>query len=649
MVSQDVVAPKATPQLQAAWESWCQEPSLGAFTALAQAYNAQPEANAQLKQEIFSQLYAQHYAPHAAQLKETYERNVQALLDYPYFWDKDFTAFADLDFLLFPLPDGTFYLYDREQDRFVGQYDGTTAQQMRYFFQDLSQALQVADEDNLYNLTFLFDNVRRSEDIAKDNHIYLMYNSWQPLQRVMQVGALQPILEHTKFVFLVGEHNHARYPIDFAQDYGINYRKMRIQPLRIEEINRIVFNQYYPYSGTCFLGGIFHNSSYVLSFSAWTFFEASPEIVDTFVKWIKTPEATVHVPTFLNELKQHIGGFVGTGHVEIVQVLPGVLGDRQTITVHELFKAVMIAATMVSQVLEGKMYLNRISPIIYFDPHQANFDLYYELLKHFKYTTVFSPVREPIMTFFRAFASMGPRDEPLVKSILNSTYEHSLHIPKWLTNQGFKVVRFEDLKLNSVKALHALCRALNFPYQKQLTVDDIGIWCVMTNNEYKDRVFGFEQNALKRDISHMLTDFDRERLNLFYWPIHKLFGYPCAAEQKRLTAAEAEQLFAQPFLIEKLAKESYDKTYKKQDAQPNGTPDKQCTMLPPEQVQQIIHESLLKHYLKGFDPDMALPQVIFPEEEGYQEPSQAQRLAELAEQAGLAGMAATATGAEGKA
>lgn len=130
-------------------------------------------------------------------------------------------------------------MYDKQVDRFIGEYDGTTRHQMRYFFQNLDDALKVEDEDNLYNLTFLFDNVRRSEDVAMDNHIYLLYNTWEPLQRVMQVGDLFPILEHEKFVFLVGVNTHWQYPVDFKGTFGIDYEAMEPQMLRIEEINQI--------------------------------------------------------------------------------------------------------------------------------------------------------------------------------------------------------------------------------------------------------------------------------------------------------------------------------------------------------------------------------------------------------------------------
>lgn len=186
-----------------------QEKYQEAFKVFVEAYHQSPDVLE--RQGIFQMLEEAYYRPNEGELRQNYESNVALLKKYPYFWDKVFRKFENLSFQLFPVSDGVYYCYDRENDRFSGTYDAETRDQMRYFFEDLNQPIRVIDEDNFYNLTFLNDNVRASEDFAGDNHIYLLYSSMAPLERLMLTCKLGAVLEKQKFVFLIGE-NRDLYP-----------------------------------------------------------------------------------------------------------------------------------------------------------------------------------------------------------------------------------------------------------------------------------------------------------------------------------------------------------------------------------------------------------------------------------------------------
>ena len=160
-----------------------------AFAAFVEIYGQSQEKDE--RNEIFEILYTAFYAPNVDELRGNYEKNLQVLKGYPYFWDKVFHKFDDLAFQLFPISDEIFYCYDKEKDCFYGEYDAKTRHQIRYFFKNLDEPLFVEDEDNFYNLNFLNDNVRASEDYAGDNHIYLFYTSIDLLRNYAKRSKLQ--------------------------------------------------------------------------------------------------------------------------------------------------------------------------------------------------------------------------------------------------------------------------------------------------------------------------------------------------------------------------------------------------------------------------------------------------------------------------
>lgn len=265
---------------------------------------------------------------------------------------------------------------------------------MRYFFENLDRPLQVIDEDNLYNLAFLNDNVRRSEDFAGDNHIYLCYTSLEPLERLMLTCDLAPVLQQEKFVFLIEKKNWKRYPINFKKRYGFDYRKLSQSQLKIEEINRIYLNQFYAYSGTDFFEGVLNGSDHILVMNGWFFYGSSKEVLDTVLDHIRHPDRILDVPMFLDTVQKHIMDVKLNGWNIMAQLLPGILGNRTTAAVHEIWKAIMIAAMMVSEKVEGKQYKSRVSPVIFLDPHGGPCSDYYELLRYFKYPAIEAMMRK---------------------------------------------------------------------------------------------------------------------------------------------------------------------------------------------------------------------------------------------------------------
>lgn len=602
-----------------------------AFTIFSDLYNQLQ--NSDERKSILGMLEEAFYTPNVEEFRSNYEKNIQALKKYPYFWDKIFHEYEELTFYLFPVSDEHYYCYYKENDCFSSEYDAKTRHQMRYFFQDLDDPLIVEDEDNFYNLNFLNDNVRASEDYAGDNHIYLLYSSMEPLERLMLTCDLESILQQRKFVFLIGEKNRKRYPLNFRKRFGIDYAKMKVKQLKIEEINRIYLNQLYGYSGTDFFEGVLNGSDHVLVLNGWFFYESAKDIIEIYLDYIQNPERKVNVSQFLCVLQKRINDIKLAGWPYIVASLPDILVGRETVSVHELWKAVIIAAMQISCQVEGKQYLSRISPVVFYDPHGVPCSKYYELMKYFKYPALEATIREPTMRLIRSIQvfSLGTSLEDF-RATLRSAYQHSRDIPHWLTDAGFYVAKLEDLKLKPKETLHSVCRILNIPYTEKLLEGKIGMWGVLFTNEKGEQLQGFDQRSVHRDISDMVPPEDQKRFNLYYWHIHRYFRYSCANQPSKLSRNEAERIFSIPFRFEQLYAAERTSWY---DALKHAPPEKaeeiqnyiaQRYVLDPSDIRDLMQCVMPEDFLNGFDLELALPTVMFPESEMEWPLPQAQRL-----------------------
>ena len=397
--------------------------------------------------------------------EKMYQDNINVLKKYKLFWDKNaLLSFDTIRYRVYPYSETEFLIYDRHKKIFKGKIDLETDKHIKYFFEDLSKPLLIENEINAYNLMFLFDKVRRSEDCAKDNHIYLYYDSFDILAIVMQILDVKNLLQDAKFVFLIGEKNRSKYPINFRKKLGIDYSKMKRQPLRLEEMNTFYLNKFYSYSGTDFFQGVLNGSDYILVVNNWFFYTSAKDIVSTYVEYLKQPEKVVDIEAFLKMLEDRKNDIKMSHFEHILPALKQVLSGYKTLQVHEVFKALFVAMMFVSERVEGKRYSDRITPIIFYDPH-ADFTTYYEVMRFFKYTKIVATIREPIMAAVRSYEALGT---DVFMGMLPYTYTHSKGIPHWLTDKGFNVIRFEDLKTKAEPTLQAVCREFNIPYTEKL-------------------------------------------------------------------------------------------------------------------------------------------------------------------------------------
>ena len=157
------------------------------------------------------------YIPNIKPQKNRYEKNCAALSKYPYLFRKDFPAFEDLPIRFYPFGDKGYLPFSPAAERFDPYVDFNHPVISRNFFQNLDNPILARDVYSQYELEYLYDNVRPSEDVGRENHIYLHYESWETFCAYLQVLNIRQLLDKKKIVFLFGEEL-SRYPIDFKEE-----------------------------------------------------------------------------------------------------------------------------------------------------------------------------------------------------------------------------------------------------------------------------------------------------------------------------------------------------------------------------------------------------------------------------------------------
>lgn len=170
------------------------------FTALCNLHRA-----GHFQSECLDVLTEAFYTPNVKLLKMRYEKNCRRLAKYPYLFRRDFPDFDKLPLRFYPFDDNGYVPYDRAENRFGAYVRPRRPVVSRNFFKNLENPILAQDVYSQYELEYLNDNVRKSEFVGRENHIYLHYADWDVFCAWLQVLNLRPLLEDEKFVFLIGD------------------------------------------------------------------------------------------------------------------------------------------------------------------------------------------------------------------------------------------------------------------------------------------------------------------------------------------------------------------------------------------------------------------------------------------------------------
>jgi len=522
------------------------------------------------KKEILSILDKTFYQPNLDVMTANFRQNTEQLNSYKFCYGVKNIDFENLPFKIFPIDESEYIVYNKKQDVFSNLETYETNRETEYFFQDLDKPLFVENQLNFFNLKFLHDNVRRSEDYGEDNHIYVYYDLFEffaPLLILEYPEEFAKILTDNKIVFLFGKENRSKYLLDFKKEFGIDYSLMKPQPLRIDEMNRICYWWKRGYSGSSLFvaclqcnpyvsaregyiigpsGAVLNGNDFYDTYSDKPASALTLDQSEDFINFVKDFETRYTIKDLHDFIYGSVVTFNKKGcdnpqeHIIEWKDLDEFYGwfkerynETQQFTFPELFRAFFIFAYQ-----KDHPDMNpRISPVILWEPHFNNHTIFEPLALSFPYNMAMNSIREPIQTAARIFELEG-------SMFIYSDYIMAPHMNKDLRSRYY-AARFEDIKLYPEKTCRAICKVWDIPYdEKMLKVD-----CPETNKGQTVR--GFDITPIQRPVDYAFSEFDVVRMKIFYDPILKHYGYPSFDfEECPISKSELIMLLRLPFRFE---------------------------------------------------------------------------------------------------
>ena len=489
-----------------------------AYTAFVSLYN-----RGFYQTELMDLMTQAFYLPNAEDQKKRYARNCAALAKYPYLFREDFPDFEALPVQFFPFNDEGYIPFFKAEHRFGAYVNFNDPVIDRYFFRDLDKPVLARDVFSQYQLEYLNDNVRKSEWVGRENHIYLHYTDWTTFCAYLQCLELRPLLSEKKLVFLM-EGEIEQYPIDFHARFGIDYAQYPVRPIGIGEVTRMIWHtQLAAHNGGDFFNEIFYGHPNLLSYESIMFDHIQKAVAEVKTNWRKLDWLTPRLRRQLSQLK------------------------------HPSEKDFLVALFLNRQDISGSLdHGSRIAPALFFQPHFSNmiYDireselkgapmLYSEqyeairtspLFHGFRYIKTFTPMRRITTSYAASVRFMLDREAQgenvkVVPDVLaQRLVNRSFMVDQWdRLYRDSVLVRFEDGKLNPRATFTALAEFLDLPYTESMT------YCSSRKGidpeSLKGNARGFDPATVYRTYDEFANDEERAFLEYFLRDAYEYYGY----------------------------------------------------------------------------------------------------------------------------
>lgn len=490
------------------------------------------------REDILPLMVKVFYEPNIKMLQGRYERNCKLLKKYPYLFRKDFLPFEELPFCFFPFDDqGGYVPFYPEEERFGEYVNFKNPVISQNFFHDLERPVLAHDVYSQYELEYLRDNVRRSEDVARENHVYLHYTDWTAFCTYLQCLNLRPLLEEEKLVFLI-ESEEARYPLDFKDCFGIDYGQYSLQPVRVREVNRLIWHtQLSTHNGGDFFNEIFDFHPNLLVLPS-IMMGNMKEILDNYREAMDSA----------GSLSQAMQNFKSWEDPRMVEELYRMKNRTD--------KDYLVAMYLQSeQAKAGLDPASRIAPAVFFQPHFSNIVYtlsveaktgrtvlnapnYEEIRKSpvfrsFKYIKTFTPMRRfttshgATVRFMYSSAQSANNDADgksatvVSDAISERIFNRSFMIdPDDRLYKDSILVRFEDGKLNPKAVFTALAAFLDLPYTESMT------YCSENGkHDPHPETKGFDPAPIYKTYDDYVNNDERYFIEYFLRDAYEYYGY----------------------------------------------------------------------------------------------------------------------------
>ena len=496
-----------------------------AFTQLVRLYN-----NGEFQEEVLDLMTKQFYIPEIANRQKQYDLNVKKLSNYPYLFRKDFVNFVDLGIKFFPFGNGFVPFYPAE-NRFGEYVDFNRKLIERHFFRDLEKPIFEEDLYSQYQLEYLVDNVRKSEWVAKDNHIYMHYSNWEVFCAYLQVLNFNPLLQDEKFVFLI-EEEATLYPINFSVRFGIDYSSYSIKPIDVSEVTKLIWHaQLSAHNGGDFFNEVFDNHPNLLLLHS-LMMDKLGEALKGLKTNIKQKPINLDLEIDGKRHKIPFGNY---------------LRFKKNVNEKDVLVAYMLALARGYKSLDEGA---RIVPAVFLQPHFPN--IFYSIIhdkqdrvrlhsdaleqiknqpifKQFKYIKTFIPVRRPTTSYaatlkFKLDPSLQEENVVLDNVIANVVLSCSFRVDKSeRLYQDSRLVRFEDGKLNPKATFAALSSFLDIPYTETMTY--CSYYGEKDQETFKGNTIGFDPASVYKTYDEFAGKNERYLIEYLMKDAYEKCGY----------------------------------------------------------------------------------------------------------------------------
>lgn len=482
----------------------------------------------EFQQEIMNIMMQALYLPNINKQKKTYKENCDRLRRYSYIFRNDFLDFDDLPILFFPYDDKGYIPYYIEENRFGDYINFNNEVISRNFFKDLEKPILADDVYSQYELEYLYDNVRRSEWVAKENHIYLHYTDWAVFCAYLKCLKLKNILREQKIVFLI-ENEISEYPIDFKKRFGIDYSEYTVRPIGVQEVKKLIWHtQLATHNGGDFFNEIFYGHPNLIAIESLMFDDVK-DMIKNIRNEFKEKEYKTKASISLRGIKNP--------------------------TDSQILIAIFMNAKESNNISESE----RIVPALIFQPHFKNMvysidvqdnkrrwatlysDQYEDIIKSpifkgFKYIKTFTPMRR--ITTSYAASNRFVFDSPIDEMRENRNKKRSLFPDLYairLLNRSFMIdwqdrlykdsvlVRFEDGKLNPKATFTALATFLDIPYTESMTY--CSSFMGVNPEGMQGNAIGFDPVTVYKKYEEFANDDERAVMEYCFRDAYEYYGY----------------------------------------------------------------------------------------------------------------------------
>lgn len=488
-----------------------------AYTTFVTLYN-----QGYFQEELLDLMTQAFYLLNVKEQRRRYQDNCERLSRYPYLFRKDFPEFEQLPIQFFPFDDNGYLPYFPTVGRFGDYINLNDPVIDRNFFHDLENPILAKDVISQYQLEYLNDNVRKSEWVGRENHIYLHYERWDVFCAYLQCLEWKELLRDRKIVFLIGDEL-SQYPIDFQARFGIDYSKYPVRPVHPQEVTRLIWHtQLSSHNGGDFFNEIFHGHPNLLTTESMIF-STLEEIIQKCRKELEN----------LNKRGQ---------------ALPPELEGMD----FRSDKDVLVASLLeYENSCRGLDRASRIVPAVFLQPHFENlfyqmsvnsdgdctlFSEQYEsirssaLFQSFKYIKTFTPMRRITTSYAATIRYMlderaqGDKNRVVQDLLTERLLNRSFMVDRQdRLYHDSVLVRFEDGKLNPKATFTALAQFLDLPYTESMT------YCSgkdgINPESLEGNVRGFDLATVYRTYDEYANADERAFLEYFMRDAYQFYGY----------------------------------------------------------------------------------------------------------------------------